>query len=210
MRILYAASLALMSTMAIAQTPATPPPAASSAVTGGSYVADPLHTLIVWTVDHLGITPYSGILGDITGTLQLDPKNLNAAKVDITIPISKIVTASSDLTKHLLRDGKEGAKPDFFGASPADARFVSTSVEAVGQEATIHGKLTLNGVTHPVSLKAKFYGAAKAPKEMGGKENVGFSATTTIKRSQFGLGYGVPMVGDDVKLDIVAAFAAAN
>jgi polyisoprenoid-binding protein YceI len=167
---------------------------------------DPSHTLVVWTLDHLGFSPYSGIFGDVTGTLTLDPKNLNAAKVDVTIPVSKVVTASAGLTDHLLRAGKDGGKPDFFGAAPAAARFVSTSVVAKGQKARITGNLSLNGVTRPVTLDAAFYGAGTMPAQMGGKENVGFKATGTILRSQFGLGFGIPMVGDEVKLDISAAF----
>jgi polyisoprenoid-binding protein YceI len=165
---------------------------------------------VVWTLDHLGFSPYTGIFGDVTGSLTIDPRNPGSAKVDVTIPVSKVVTASAGLTQHLLRPGKDGGKPDFFGASPADARFVSTSVIASGQTARINGNLTLNNVTRPVTLDASFYGAGKMPAEMGGKENVGFRATATIKRSDFGLGFGVPMVGDEVKLEISAAFEKAG
>ena len=177
-----------------------------AAITGGTYKADPGHTLVRWQVDHLGFSPYFGIFGDVTGTLTLDPKNPAAAKVDATIPVSKVTTASAGLTEHLLRAGNAGGKPDFFGASPADARFVSTKVTPRGQEATIDGNLTLNGVTKPVTLKARFYGAGKMPAQMGGKENVGFEAETTIRRSDFGISMGIPLVSDEVKLDIAAAF----
>ncbi|WP_375286490.1 YceI family protein [Sphingomonas sp.] len=207
MRLVFAAALALASTAALAQAPAAAPGSKNAAaITGGTYTADPGHTLVTWTLDHLGFSPYTGIFGDVSGTLTLDPKNPSAAKVDMTIPVSKVTTASSGLTAHLLRAGKDGGKPDFFGASPADARFVSTSVQVSGQSAKVTGNLTLNGVTKPVTLDATFYGAGKAPAQMGGKENVGFHATGTIQRSQFGLGFGVPMVGDAVKLDIAAAF----
>ncbi|NNM76299.1 polyisoprenoid-binding protein [Sphingomonas sp. ID1715] len=191
----------------IAQGPMSKPGSANTAgISGGTYTVDPGHTQVVWTLDHLGFSPYTGIFGDVTGTLTLDPKNPKAAKVDVTIPVSKVTTASAGLTQHLLRPGKDGGRPDFFGASPADARFVSTSVVPNGQKAQITGNLTLNGVTKPVTLDASFYGAGKMPAQMGGKENVGFRATTTIRRSEFGLGFGVPMVGDEVKLDIAAAF----
>jgi polyisoprenoid-binding protein YceI len=207
MRIVLAAALAVASSIAIAQAPPAAPGSRNpAAVTGGTYSVDPGHTLVVWTLDHLGFSPYSGIFGDVTGSLTLDPRNLNSAKVDVTIPVSKVVTASAGLTEHLLRAGKGGGKPDFFGASPADARFVSTRVVASGQRAKITGNLTLNNVTRPVTLDATFYGAGKAPPQMGGKENVGFRATGSIMRSQFGLGFGVPMVGDQVKLEISAAF----
>lgn len=208
MRILAAAIAvtAAVATPLIAQQMQAPGSKNPAAITGGTYTADPGHTLVGWEVDHLGFSPYWGIFGSVTGTLELDPKNPAAAKVDVTIPVSKVTTASSGLTEHLLRAGKDGGKPDFFGAAPADARFVSTNVKVSGQNATVTGNLTLNGVTKPVVLAAKFYGAGKMPAQMGGKENVGFEATGVIKRSDFGISMGIPMVSDQVKLKIAAAF----
>lgn len=175
-------------------------------VTAGNYTADANHTLIGWRVDHLGFNDYFGIFGSVSGTLSLDPKNPAAAKVDITIPVSKVTTASTGLTEHMVRAGKDGGKPDFFGAAPADAKFVSTKVDASGTKAKVTGDLTLNGVTKPVVLDAEFSGAGTTPAMMGGKETVGFHATTTMKRSDFGIGYGIPMVSDEVELDISVAF----
>jgi polyisoprenoid-binding protein YceI len=207
MRTVLALAVAALSSLALAQAPTTAPGTRNpAAVTGGNYTVDPAHTLVVWTVDHLGISPYSGIFGDVTGRLALDPRNLNAARVDVTIPVSKVVTGSAGLTEHLLRPGQGGGAPDFFGASPANARFVSTRVVANGRNAKITGNFTLNNITKPVTLDATFHGAGKLPAEMGGKENVGFRATGTIIRSQFGLGFGVPVIGDEVKLQISAAF----
>lgn len=170
-----------------------------SRITGGTYKVDTNHTLVRWEVDHLGFTPYFGIFGDVTGTLVLDPKNPAAAKVDVVIPVAKVTTASGQLTKHLL-------SKDFFGETPANARFVSTSVTVDGDDAKIAGNFTLNGVTKPVTLDVDFYGAGKMPAQMGGKENIGFEAEATINRSDFGINYGLPMVSDKVKLEIVAAF----
>lgn len=203
MRLIHAAlpvlALTGLAGALIAQ-PGKPDPAA---ITGGTYTADAGHTLVKWEVDHLGFTPYFGIFGDVTGTLVLDPKNPGAAKVDVTIPVAKVTTASAGLTAHLLKPAEAGKSADFFGASPADAKFVSTNVAVSGQNATITGDLTLNGVTKPVTLAAKFYGAGTG---MGNKENVGFTATGSIKRSEFNVKMGIPMVSDDVKLEIVAAF----
>lgn len=177
-------------------------------ITGGTYKVDHEHTMVRWEVDHLGVTPYFGTFGQIAGSLTLDPKNPAAAKVDITIPVAKVTTASAGLTAHLLKaPATPGGKPDFFGAAPADARFVSTSVvPGADGKAAITGNLTLNGVTRPVTLATEFYGAAKMPSQMGGQEMVGFEAEATIKRSDFGLTMGIPMVSDEVELDIVAAF----
>lgn len=173
-------------------------------VTAGNYTADAGHTLIGWRVSHFGFNDYFGIFGDATGTLSLDPKKPNAAKVDITVPVGKLTTASAGLTGHLLRAGKDGGKPDFFGPAPADAKFVSTRVEAKGTSAKITGNLTLNGVTRPVVLDAKFSGAGANPYNK--KATVGFHATTTIKRSDFDIAYGIPLVSDNVALDISVAF----
>lgn len=179
-----------------------------AAITGGSYTVDANHTLVKWEVNHFGFSPLWGLFGQVTGTMQFDPKNPAASKVDVTIPVSKMVTGVPGFTAHLLRDGKDGGKPDFFGSAPADAKFVSTHVmvDADGDEAKVHGNLTLNGITKPVTLDVDFYGAGKAPAQMGGKENVGFEAEATIKRSDFGLGYAVPLVSDEVELTIAAAF----
>lgn len=196
----------LVATPLVAQQMSKPGSKSTAAISGGTYTVDPNHTLIGWRVDHLGFNDYFGIFGDTTGTLVLDPKKPNAAKVDVTIPVSKVTTASAGLTAHLLRAGKDGGKADFFGAAPADAKFVSTSVVATGMKAKISGNLTLNGVTKPVILNAEFSGAGKAPAMMGGKENVGFHAKTTIMRSEFGVGYGIPVVSDAVALDITIAF----
>ncbi len=196
--------LALPLTAQAPQKPGSPDPAA---VTGGSYTADSSHTLVQWSVDHFGFSPYFGLFGDITGTLELDPKNAAAAKVDVTIPVAKVTTASAGLTAHLLKPGAAGGKADFFGADPASARFVSTKVEPHGaNHAKITGNLTLNGVTRPVELDVHFYGAGKAPAFAGGKENIGFTAKATIKRSDFGVGFAIPLVSDEVSLKIAAAF----
>jgi polyisoprenoid-binding protein YceI len=204
-RILIALPL-LVAAPLLAQQMQKPGSKSTAAITGGTYTVDPGHTLIGWRVDHMGFNDYFGIFGSATGTLDLDPKKPNAAKVDITIPVSKVTTANAALTAHLLREGKDGGKPDFFGPAPADARFVSTSVAATGMKAKITGNLTLNGVTKPVVLDAEFAGAGKAPPMMGGKENVGFHAKTTIKRSDFSVMMGIPVVSDNVALDITVAF----
>jgi polyisoprenoid-binding protein YceI len=176
----------------------------ASRVTAGTYKTDPGHSLIGWEVNHFGFNDYYGLFGDVAGTLTIDPANPNAAKVDVTIPVGKVTTASAGLTSHLLRAGKDGGKPDFFGPSPADARFVSTKVVASGTTAKITGNLTLNGVTKEVTFDAEFTGAGTNP--FNKKETIGFEAETEIKRSDFGITYGLPVVSDEVELDISVAF----
>ena len=203
---LAALALAVVATpLVLAQGASAPGAKDKTRVTAGTYAADANHTIVVWEVDHLGFSKYTGIFGSVTGTLVFDPKNPAASKVDVTIPVSKVTTANAGLTDHLLRAGKDGGKPDFFGAAPADAKFVSTSVvvDDDGDEAKVTGKLTLNGVTKPVTLDVDFFGAGVG---MNKKETVGFQAETTIKRSDFGISMGIPMVSDEVELEIHAAF----
>lgn len=203
---LAALALAVVATpIVLAQGGSAPGAPDKTRVTAGTYAADAGHTMVVWEVDHLGFSKYTGIFGDVTGTLVIDPKNLAAAKVDVTIPVAKVTTASAGLTSHLLRAGKDGGKPDFFGAAPADAKFVSTSVtlDSDGDEAKVAGNLTLNGVTKPVTLDVDFHGAGVG---MNKKETIGFQAETTIKRSDFGVSMGIPYVSDAVELEIHAAF----
>jgi polyisoprenoid-binding protein YceI len=205
--IALAATLAIATPLVAQQSAQLPGSRNPALVTAGNYSVDSNHTLIEWQVDHFGFSPYFGLFGQPTGTLDLDPKNLAATRVDITIPVSKVVTAAPGLTAHLLRAPKDaGGKPDFFGPAPADARFVSTRVVASGQSAKLTGNLTLNGVTRPVTLDVSFYGVGKMPEQMGGKENLGFEAKGTIKRSDFGLNFAVPLVSDEVRLKIAAAF----
>ena len=178
--------------------PALPGVADATRVAAGSYEVDARHTQVNWQVNHFGFNDYFGLFGDVTGTLDIDPANLGAAKVDVTIPIASIATSNAGLTTHL-------QSPDFFDAARfATARFASTSVAIDGQRAVITGDLTMLGVTKPVELETRFEGAGANP--MNKKATVGFHATTTIKRSEWGMTKYVPMVSDEVKLRISIAF----
>jgi polyisoprenoid-binding protein YceI len=203
---LAAASLAVLSIGTLqAQNgpPQIPGQLDPSRVQAGTYKTDKDHSLIGWRINHFGFNDYFGLFGSVDATLTLDPANLSGAKVDATIPINPIV-ASQGLHDHLLRAGQNGGKPDFFGPNPQPAHFVSTRVAASGNKATITGNLTLNGVTKPVTINAEFTGAGNSM--MGNKATVGFEGTTTIKRSEFGLTTFVPMVSDEVELQITMAF----
>ena len=185
--------------------PALPGNAQVSSVMAGTYTADSAHSLVGWRVNHFGFNDYFGIFGDVSGTLEIDPANISAASVDVTIPIASVTVASEGLKDHLLRAGKDGAEPDFFGPEPMAARFVSTSVMPTGgTTANIMGDLTMNGVTRPVTVMAEFTGAGANP--MSGARTIGFEGEAFIDRSEFGIDYALPMVGNSVALDITVAF----
>ncbi|MDT7535760.1 YceI family protein [Sphingobium sp. SA2] len=186
-------------TVVIAQAPAGVPGSKDVAkVSGGSYKVDGGHTQIVFAYDHMGFTNNVGVFAEPTGTLMLDKANPSASTVSIDVSIANLKTGVAKLDEHLL-------KADFFDVAKfPTAKFVSTSVKAEGSGATITGNLTIKGITKPVTLDAEFYGAGTNP--MNKQENVGFVATGSIKRSDFGLGYAVPVVGDAVELKIIAGF----
>jgi polyisoprenoid-binding protein YceI len=183
----------------VAQMPTTPPGAVdASRVRAGTYKVDSAHTIIAWKVDHFGFNPYYGLFGDPTGTMTLDPANPSAASVNITIPIARTTVTSEGLYKHLMTG-------DFFETEKhPNATFVSTRVVPSGTSAKIEGNLTVRGVTKPVVLDAKFTGAGDNP--MSKANTIGFEATTSIKRSDFGMKFLIPMVADQVDLKITVAF----
>lgn len=168
-------------------------------VVAGTYKVDPAHTQVRWRVNHLGFSLFDGFFAEPEGSLVIDPRRPDAARVTITIPMNKVVSTSAGLDTHL-----KGA--DFFDVARFQtATFTSTQVRTTGQRARIAGDLTLRGVTRPVVLDARFIGAGDNPR--GNKAlNVGFEATTRISRSAFGITYGAPATGDAVDLTINAAF----
>lgn len=187
-------------TIVIAQAPAGVPGTKDVAkVTGGTYKVDGGHTQVVFAWDHMGFTNNMGTIAEPTGTLTLDKANPAASKVSVEFAIANLRTGVTKLDEHLM-------KADFFDAAKfPTATFVSTSVKPEGATgAEITGNLTIKGITKPVTLDAEFYGAGANP--MNKQENVGFVATGSIKRSEFGMGYAVPVVGDAIELKIIAGF----
>jgi len=200
MRLALVTLLALAATPALAQSDVGPGTASPAQVAAGTYAVDPLHTQALFTVKHLGFSIYTGQFTQPTGTLVLDPKKPVADKLDISFPIDKAVTTVAHLNEHI-------ASAEFFDAAKyPTARFVSNKVTVNGTKATIAGTLTLHGVTRPLTLDARFIGAGTNP--MSKKATIGFQATTTIVRSEYGITFLNGMVSDSVPLTINAAFEA--
>jgi polyisoprenoid-binding protein YceI len=192
------AALLSLSTAALDALAQTATPTLGS-VKAGTYKVESYHTQVGFSLSHFGFTNYAGLFSGATGSLQLDPTNLTAAKLDVTIPVQSVTTTIPQLTDEL-----KGAQW-FDTAKFPSATFTSTKVVSSSNgEATITGDLTLHGVTKPVVLHAHFIGAGVNPIDKA--YTVGFEATTTIKRSEFGVSTYVPAVGDDVQLTIAGAF----
>ena len=164
----------------------------------GSYKVESYHTQVGFSISHFGFTNYSGLFSGATGSLQLDPAKLGTSKLDISIPVDSVTTTVSMLTDELKGDKW------FDTAKFPKAAFVSTQVVPTAEGATVTGNLTLHGITKPVVLHVRFIGAGVNPIDKA--YTVGFEATGTIKRSDFGVTTYLPVVGDEVQLSIAGAF----
>jgi polyisoprenoid-binding protein YceI len=169
-----------------------------SGVQPGSYKVDPNHTQVVFSVSHFGFTNYSGLFSGATGTLQLDPAKLSASKLNLSIPVDSVTTTSSKMTEELKGDKW------FDTAKFPNATFVSTRIVPTPEGASVTGNLTLHGVTKPVVLRVRFVGSGVNPLDKA--YTVGFEATGTVKRSEFGVTRDLPVIGDGVHLKIAGAF----
>lgn len=191
---------------AAAEAPAAAPAEpAVEAIKGqsGTYTLDPTHTdvLVEWT--HFGFSKPSAHFGITEGKLVYDADDASKSSVEVTIPVTAIDTFVPKLDEHL-----KGA--DFFDAGKfPTATFKSTSVAAAGtNKLTVTGDLTVKGITKPVTLDVTLNGAGEHP--MAKKQAIGFSATGTLKRTDFGVGAYAPNVSDDVQLRITTEGTLAD
>ena len=160
-----------------------------------SYDLDPAHTNVVASWNHLGFSHPVMHFGDAEGTLVYDAEDVGASSVTVTLPLSGMDGHVDAFNEHLR------SAELFDAAKYPEITFTSTRVEAAGGDRLkITGDLTIKGITRPVVLDATLNGRGEHP--MAGREAIGFDATTTVKRSEFGLGYAVPAVSDEVVLRI--------
>jgi len=202
-----AAGIATLSVGALQAQGGPPAPALDpSAASSGTYKTDAAHSMVAFGVNHLGFNDYYGLFGDVDATLNLDKDNLSSSSLEATIPLASVMVPSAGLHDHLLRAGQNGGAPDFFGPNPTAAHFVSTSIRSTGEKtAEITGDLTFNGVSKEVTIQAEL--AGMGTNMMSRKETLGFHGNTTIKRSEWNMGFGVNFgIADDVDLYITVAF----
>lgn len=168
-------------------------------VRSGSYVLDPAHGKITWSLDHMGFSTYVGQFTDVAATLDLDVRNPAASTLSATIDTDSVGTLNDQLDSHL-------KTADFFDTlNFPQARFTATSIRLIDSDsAAISGNLTLRGVTKPVTIEADFNQAGINPGDQ--QYTLGFDGQATIKRSDFGITYGLPALGDEVTLNFEAEF----
>jgi len=161
--------------------------------TPGSYRIDPAHSTVFFTVGHLGTSEMTGRFNDIEGSFVLGKEQTSTLDVSIK-------TASID-TNHAKRD-THLRSPDFFNVKQYPVmRFSADKVDydKQGRPVTLHGKLNLHGKTRPVSFAITPVGAGKDP---WGGYRAGFNASTTLKRSEFGMGFMQGGIGEEVTITL--------
>ena len=170
------------------------PPASTADVPAGSYTLDKAHASLIFRVDHLGFSHFTARFRRFDAQLQFDPKNLAGAILTATVDADTLETDYPDPATLDFNAQLRG--PEWLDtAKYPQMTFKTTSVEPTGSNAMhITGELTLHGMTHPVSLDAKFNGGY-AGHPMDPHARIGFSAHGWLNRSDFGISYGIPAPG---------------
>lgn len=159
------------------------------------FAIDVAHTNIVFLIDHLGYSTMIGQFQEFSGDFTFDQENVANSKVAVTIKAASVDTDHEARDDHL-------RSPDFFNVEEfPEITFVSTAAEQIGDNTgTIIGDLTLMGVTKPVTLDVTFNQLSPHPiPYYEGIMVAGFSARTTIDRTEFGMGYAAGAIGNEVE-----------
>ncbi len=175
-------TLALAAPLALAQT--------------STWVPDKAHSSVDFSISHMSLSQVRGHFGNIGGSIVWNEGDITKSTVNVTIDVTTVDTGVAP------RDADLKSDHFFDVAKFPTATFVSTSVSKGGSGLTVSGNLTLHGVTKPVVLQVD---GPKGPLPgMDKKQHAGFSATTTVKRTDFDIATKYPssMVGDDVNLTI--------
>lgn len=167
---------------------------AAPALAADHYTLDSRHTFPVFEVNHLGFSTQRGRFNNTSGKLSLDLA-VRTGAVEVSIATDSIDMGFEDWDKHM-------KNPDFFDVEkhPAMTFKADKFTFRKGKPVAAEGELTLLGATHPVKLTIANFRCGMHP--MVKKEVCGADLSTTLKRSQWGMGKFVPMVGDDIRIHI--------
>jgi polyisoprenoid-binding protein YceI len=174
-------------------------------LTSGQWTLDKNHSGVLFVVRHLGLSNVRGRFDSFEATLDVGP-SLESVSVSADIDLSSVDTNNADRDAHL-------RSTDFFGTDEHPTMsFRSTSVTGSGEDYELAGDLTIAGITQPVTLDVEFHGTEIFPGDQS--THAGFTATGQIKRSDFGIDFGIIpgaeklMLGDKVKIELDLQFVA--
>jgi polyisoprenoid-binding protein YceI len=182
---------ALITTFIIAMAVVTALPA-RSAVAQTAYEIDGVHSGVLFAAKHFGAAWTYGRFNEVSGTFSADPATGAPQSVELTILTQSIDTANKKRDDHL-------RSPDFFNARQfPQILFRSTEIEKKSDDVyTVKGSITLRGITRPIEFDVKFTGSGKNPRGTG---LLGYHATFSIQRSEFGMEFMVGPLSDEVRI----------
>lgn len=195
----FSLALALSTTFALA--------AASDPAPGGAYKTDPSHSSFNWSFNHSGLSHYTARFTKVDARLDWKPEKPETSTLSVTIdPLS--VRTDYPWPEKVNFDAEIGGEETFLAAKPIT--FVSKTIRVTGEKTGIvEGLLTLRGETHPATLDVTFNGSM-AEHPMMGVPKIGFSATGRIRRSEWGLDFAIPELGDVVTFAIETQMVPAD
>ena len=161
-----------------------------------TYELDPSHSQVVFTYNHLGFSTTTGMFSGFEGEVRFDEADPANSSVEVSMPVMSMFTGWEEREEHFMDD-------DFFGAEEGDMiTFTSTDIEVTGDKtALITGDLSMNGVTESVVLDTVLNQKSESH-PINNRPWMGLDATTTLKRTDFGLGKFAPAVSDEVAVEI--------
>ncbi len=180
------------------------PVASIDGLPAGDYTIDPPHASLTFKVNHLGFSHYTARFAKFDARLNIDPAHPEAATLSAHIDPQSLALNAPPAGFHDELMGK-----GFFDAKLFPAiDFVSTKVEKTGDfTARVTGNLTLHGITKPASMNVTFNGGYPGLAGMDPQARIGFAATGQLKRSDFGMGAGVPAPGSRLGVGDLVDFA---
>jgi polyisoprenoid-binding protein YceI len=161
-------------------------------IEAGTWKVDTAHTQLGFAVRHLGISTVRGIFRTFDGSVVVDE---STAQIEVSAELASVDSGNQGRDEHLQGD-------HFFDtANHPQLMFRATSIELANENSgVINGDLTIRGITKPVTLNAVFNGTGTFP--VDNSLHAGFEASGSFNRTDFGVNFGVPMVSDEVQLDL--------
>jgi len=165
---------------------------ASASVRGGeTFAVDPVHSSVLFGIKHLGVTNFSAVYEDISGTVTFDKEDPSKSSFELTVPVESLDSRNPKRDQHL-------KSPDFFNVEQFPTlSFKSTKVEANGDVYQVTGDFTLHGVTKSITVE---FTRGPDGKNMEGGVIGGGETRFTIKRSDYGMNFMQGALGDEVHI----------
>jgi polyisoprenoid-binding protein YceI len=166
-----------------------------------NYMIDPYHTYPYFELEHLGTAMIRGRFDKTSGKFTLD-RSAKTAALEVVIQADSVTTGDNDRGSRPRTRDEHLKNADFFNVSEFPTlTYRSTAVKFSGENPdTIEGNLTLLGVTKPVALKVEKWKCQPDPRVQGKRHMCGGNATGSFKRSDHGMKFGIPNIGDEIKL----------